>query len=142
MEPFFYKNPIIPARFSFPRAYESMVMSGAWPQIEPWTPLASDMPKSLSYYGDMLSKFREAPLIPFAIICDQSGFWNDGYVVLACFDGSDLSGDPVVRIYDYGRPKKSPWENMSFPNFLIWLEAAKEESKRYQAERKELEGDD
>ena len=143
MEPFFYKNPIIPKGFVFPRAYESMLNNGAWPRIEPWFLLGGDMPTSLSYYGDMLLKFPEAPLIPFAIIEDETGFYNDGYLVLACFDGSDLSGEPKVRIYDYGRPKISPWENKSFSNFLDWLDAAKKESKFWQAEREELEdGDD
>jgi hypothetical protein len=143
MEPFLYKTPIIPSGFSFPDAYENILMRRAWPQIEPWESLADDMPLSLSYYGSMLTKFRETPLIPFAIICDESGLYNDGYVVLACFDGSDLSGNPKVRIYDYGTPKISPWENMSYPTFLAWLEAAKKESEIYQAQREELErGDD
>jgi hypothetical protein len=143
MEPFFYKTPIIPTGFCFPRTYENMLISGLWPQVEPWAPLAADMPSSLYYYGAMLSKFQEAPLIPFAIICDGSGFYNDGYVVLACFDGSELSGEPKVRIYDYGKPKISPWENMSYPSFLAWLEAAKKESERYLAQREEFErGDD
>lgn len=142
MKPFFYKTPIIPTGFSFPRTYESMVTSGSWPQIEPWVPLATDMPSSLYYYGAMLSKFQDAPLIPFAIVCDESGFYNDGYVVLACFDGSEVSGEPKVRIYDYGKPKISPWENMSYPSFLAWLEAAKKESGLYQAQRKEFERED
>lgn len=133
MEPFFYKSSIIPDGFVFPHSYESVVMSGSWPQIEPWAPLAMDMPSSLFYYGAMLLKFRKAPLIPFSIIRDESGFYNSGYVVLACFDGCELTGEPTVRIYDYGKPKVSPWNNVSYPSFLVWLEAAKMESKLYRA---------
>lgn len=142
MKPFFYKTPIIPTGFCFPDAYENMLMSGSWPQIEPWAPLATDMPLSLYYYGAMLSKFQDKPLIPFAIICDGSGFYNDGYVVLACFDGSELSDEPKVRIYDYGKPKISPWENMSYPSFLAWLEAARKESELYLAQREKFERED
>lgn len=38
------------------------------------------------YYRAMLTRYADKPLIPFAIIDDQSGLYNDGYVVLACFD--------------------------------------------------------
>lgn len=142
MKPFFFESQILPIGFSLPVVYKQMVTNREWPTIEPWSFLAMDMARSLSYYGNMLLHFPNSPLIPFAIICDQSGFWNDGYVVLACFDGSDFSGDPKVRIYDYGRPKISPWENMSYPNFLAWMEDAKKESELYLSEKKELEQDD
>lgn len=82
----------------------------------------------------MLEKFKEAPLVPFAIICDQTGLYNDDYVTLALFDGSDQSASPRVRIYDYGTPKKSPWDRLSYDNFEAWLEAAKEESADYKSE--------
>ncbi len=133
MEPFFYKSPIIPCGFVFPRSYIDVVESESWPQIEPWTLLAADMPSSLFYYGSMLLKFKDCPLVPFSIIRDESGFYNDGYVILACFDGSVLTGEPIVRIYDYGKPKVSPWTNLSYPSFSVWLEAAKMESKLYRA---------
>ena len=142
MEPFFFRGSILPAGFSLPTTYEQMMVSGEMPSIAPWEFLCMDMARSLSYYGDMLLKFPNSPLVPFSIISDQSGFWNDGYVVLACFDGSDLSGDSKVRVYDYERPKISPWENMSHPNFLAWLEDAKKESALYLAEIEELEEDD
>jgi hypothetical protein len=99
------------------------------------------MAASLSYYGGMLLKFPGRPLIPFAIVSDASGLYNDGLVVLACFDGSDISGQPPIRIYDYSTPKKSPWDNLSYTNFVDWIEAAKKESARYKAERAEIESD-
>lgn len=135
MKPFFFNTSIIPVGFCFPHSYESMLVSEMWPKIEPWEFLAKDMPSSLYYYGAMLSKFQDSPLIPFAIICDESGFYNDGYVILACFDGSDLSGEPKVRIYDYGKPKISPWENVCYPSFLAWLDFAKNESEFYMVQK-------
>lgn len=134
MKTFLFDLPILPEGFAFPASYRRLVENDAWPDIEPWQCLAKDMPKSLSYYGSMLQKFKEAPLVPFAIICDPSGAYNDGYVTLALFDGSDQGTNPRVRIYDYGTPKKSPWDNLSYDNFEAWLEAAKEESADYKSE--------
>ncbi|MCB6182929.1 hypothetical protein LIN78_05125 [Leeia sp. TBRC 13508] len=139
MKPFFFNTPIIPTEFRFPEAYEHMLLNDAWPKLDPWAPLALDMPNSLMYYSSMLLKFKNAPLIPFAMICDETGFCNDGYVVLACFDGSDLSGDPIVRIYDYGSPKDTPWDNLSYPNFLAWLADAKKESDQHLLYLREIE---
>lgn len=100
------------------------------------------MPLSLSSYAGMLLKFPDRPLVPFARICDPGGLYNDGYVVLACFDGIDKSGRPPVRIYDFGKPKVSPWDNLSYANFEEWLQAAQTESARYKAERSEIEDDE
>jgi len=89
------------------------------------------MATSLLYSAAMLLQFPEAALIPFAIIQDESGLYNDGWVVLACFDGRNKEGNLGVRIYDYSRPKFSPWDNFTYSCFSEWLSAAKEESSRY-----------
>lgn len=141
MKPYLFKDPILPEGFSFPAEYEKLAIAGDLPNIDPWHFLAFDMVLSLSSYSWMLLKFPDRPLIPFARICDPTGFYNDGYVVLACFDGTDISGQPKVRIYDFGKPKDSPWDNLSYANFEDWLEAAQHESSRYKAEKAEF-GDD
>lgn len=142
MKPFLYKDPILPEGFSFPPQYEKLAIAGDWPNIDPWSFLASDMALSLSSYSGMLLKFPDKPLVPFARICDPSGGYNDGYVVLACFDGADKSGQPQVRIYDFGNPTASPWDNLSYANFEDWLQAAHHESSRYKAERADFEDDE
>ena len=141
MKPFIFNTPILPKGFIFPLDYESTVTNGVLPDIEPWQFLSQDMPKSLSYYGSLLLKFPAKPLIPFAIINDESGFYNDGWVVLACFDGSDQTGSPCIFIYDYSSPNKLPWENLSYTTFTDWLKAAQKESFRYKQERIEAESD-
>lgn len=155
VEPFLYTLPILPDGFVFPQAFEnmilgdawpqlgpwivfphpfeSMILSSAWPQLEPWTFYAADMPRALRRYGFMLERFQEGPLIPFACIDDATGWFNDGYIVDACFDGTDLSGDPVVRIFDSSKPKKTPWENYCYPNFLAWLEDAKRDAAYFRS---------
>lgn len=137
MKPFLFKDPILPERFNFPTEYEQIAYGGTWPDIEPWHFLANNMPLSLSFYGEMLLKFPNTPLIPFAFISDPSGLYNDGFVVLACFDGSDNSESPRVRIYDFGTPKKSPWDNLNYINFDAWLDFAKKESIQFKADRDE-----
>jgi len=136
---FLFESPILPDGFRFPETYRQLVESNSRPDIEPWTWLADNMPQSLSYYGAMLEKFKEGPLVPFAIICDETGLHNDGYVTLALFDGSDISDSPRVRIYDYSNPKKGPWDNLSYNDFEEWLVAAREESADYKTQRAEID---
>ncbi len=138
MKPFLYELPILPDGFQFPIDYLNVVLAGEI-DIGPWRFLTEDMARSLFYYGSMLLKFPGAALVPFAIIQDESGLYNDGWVVLACFDGSK-AGNSDVRIYDYSRPKSSPWDNVAYSGFSEWFRAAKEESARYKADG--VEGED
>ncbi|MEJ7804956.1 MAG: hypothetical protein WKG03_03420 [Telluria sp.] len=135
---FLYDSPILPDRFKFPGNYLELATGHGVPCLEPWNFLFLDMPSSLKYYGAMLQKYPDKPLIPFAIIDDRSGLYNDGYVVLACFDGDDKSGDPKVYFHDYSKSKRANWdERYSLPNFGEWLRVAEGESARYMAERVE-----
>ena len=102
---------------------------------EPWRFLFEDMAASLSYYGAMLQKYSSPPLVPFAMVDDQSGLYNEGWVVLACFDGGNTSGNPRVYVHDYAKPPKSSAELPSFNDFNAWLAYAEDESKRYKADR-------
>ncbi|WP_081262333.1 hypothetical protein [Ralstonia solanacearum] len=134
MRQFFYDTPLLPEGFSFPSSYLNMALAAHPIDIEPWVFMYENTGASLSYYGAMLQKFPDSPIIPFAMVNDQSGLYNGGWVVLACFDGSDKSGDPSVLIYDYSRPANTPWESV-YANFSAWLAMAGEESARYKAER-------
>lgn len=139
MKPYLFESSILPVGFSLPAGYLEMMASGAGPDLAPWRFLADDMARSLWHYGAMLLKYPGQPLVPFAEINDTTGHYNDGNTVLACFDGSDASGNPVVRIYDYGTFRITPWQNKSFANFDAWLEDAREESASYRAEMADRE---
>lgn len=128
---YLFDSPILPNGFELPPDYVQLVSFNKLPELTPWSFLSKDMARTLYYYGAMLLEFPDKPLIPFAIIRDETGLYNDGWIVLACFDGLDSSSNPCVRIYDYSTPKISPWENMSYQNFSIWINAAKEESACY-----------
>lgn len=137
---FFYDSPILPSGFGFPQSYLQLARGEVMPDLQPWKFLFLDMPSSLTYYGAMLQKYPDKTLIPFAILADPSGAFNDGYVVLACFDGDDRSGNPKVYFHDYANPRRVDWSDRYFlTNFTEWLRVAKEESARYKAERAEEE---
>ncbi|MEK9495064.1 hypothetical protein V2H77_01015 [Photorhabdus sp. P32] len=138
---FLFDNPLLPKGFKLPAEYVSLAERCIAIDLEPWTFLYNDMATSLSYYGAMLIKYKDKPLIPFAMVNDQSGFYNDGYIILACFDGHDLNGDPKIYLHDYSNiSKEISWnERYYLENFSAWLELAKEESARYKAERAEEE---
>lgn len=135
---YLYDSPILPTEFRFPKDYLDLAHRPDIPDLEPWEFLFLNMPSSLNYYGAMLQKYPDKPLIPFAIIDDKSGLYNGGYVVLACFDGDDNSGDPKVYFHDYSNPKRVDWaDRHALPNFSEWLRVAGEESARYKLERAE-----
>ena len=112
---FLYNTPILPDGFVFPQSYINTVKSNNIIDLEPWDFLCKDIGKSLS----------------------------DGYVVLACFDGSDKSGDPKVYFHDYGYSYNGEdpiWDKRYYlENFSAWLESAKEESAQYKADTTEPE---
>ncbi|MDO7930377.1 hypothetical protein Q6A51_26770 [Pseudomonas sp. KFB-139] len=134
MKNFLYDLPILPDGFEFPEEYLNFILAGDALDVEPWGFLSNDMGRSLFYYSSMLLKFPGRGLVPFAIIQDESGLYNDGWVVLACFERNKVGGFSVL-IYDYSRPSLSPWDNISYSGFSDWLIAAIEESSRYKAER-------
>ncbi|MDF7671073.1 hypothetical protein PT276_07690 [Orbaceae bacterium ESL0721] len=136
---FLYNTPILPEGFIFPQTYIDTVINSPDLNLEPWTFLCRDMATSLSYYGSMLIKYPDHPLIPFAIVNDETGYFNDGYVILACFYGNDKNGDPRVYYHDYGsRNKDIAWDKRYYlTNFTSWLETTKEESAQFKLDMME-----
>ncbi len=134
---FLYDTPILPSNFVFPQSYIDTVSLSNMIDIEPWSFLCRDMGMSLSYYGSLLITYKDHPLIPFAIADDQSGLFNDGYIILACFDGCDKSSEPKIYFHDYGHSGKSlSWDKRYHLNsFAEWIELAKKESAQYKIDR-------
>ena len=141
MHPFMFDGSIIPRGFHLPQDYIDLLTKENLTEIEPWNFLAHDMGASLYYYGSLLIKYPEQPLLPFAMIHDVTGFYNNGMIVLACFDTTDLSHNPCVRSYDFSKPNLSPWENIFYDDFNDWLKAAKIESHHYKIDKAEANKD-
>lgn len=109
-------DDLLPIGFKYPGSYINTQYSHVLDE-EPW-----------GYFHQMLQhrfywinkRYPERTLVPFARRYD-----NDD---VACFDGTDTSGDPrVIIIHDWASPG---WENrVEFNNFLEWLECAREEAE-------------
>lgn len=141
MHPFMFDGPIIPQSFILPKDYIDLFIQKNLPEIEPWRFLAYDMGATLYYYGSLLMKYPDQPLLPFAMIRDETGFYNNGMIVLACFDATDRSDNPCVLSYDFSTPNLSPWENIFYDDFNDWLQAAKIESHHYKIDKAEANKD-
>lgn len=134
-----YDKSILPKDFRYPEEYLSIAKTGFEEDIEPWSLLTSNMFRTLNYYESMRDEYKDQVLIPFAIAVDESGYYNDGYVVLACFDGNDISGNPRVYFHDYGSlVKEIEWSKRYYlEGFTTWLQYARDESSRYKKEKYE-----
>lgn len=134
-KPFLYETPLLPEGFRLPAAYLSLARLGQPMDLDPWQLMFSSMPLALTYYGAMLQRYPDKPLVPFALVNDESGLYNDGYVVLACFDGDDQTGDPMVYFHDYSIRSYPDWpERYSLRNFDEWMSMATAESEQYKAD--------
>lgn len=98
-------------------------------ELWPWRPL--DICSDTAYrYSVMLhERFPDIKALPFGWINDESGLYNDGWVVLALFDLNRQ--DERVMIYDC-QTKKSPLINFFYASFEDWLESAEKEAKECQ----------
>lgn len=136
-----YDQNILPVGFKFPEKYTVLMSENFEEDIEPWRFLRRSDDITLSHYASMCEKYVNKKLIPFAIAVDLSGYYNDGYVVLACFDGDDPSGNSKIYFHDYGPPiKEIDWsKRYSLDGFDAWLEFARAESAHYKEERAEDE---
>ncbi len=137
---FLYDNPIIPEGFKFPEEYITLAKTNPSIDLEPWKLLFNSMGTSLSYYGDMLKKYEDKPLIPFAVFVDESGIIDEGYAMLACFDVDDRSGDPIVYLHNYEKKEYPIWsKRYHIKNFTAWLKRAEKEAEEFRVERLKYE---
>ncbi len=110
--------------FKFPQSYLDLVSKGL-PDIDPWWWLAPHK-ESAIYLADTLRKqFPLRILVPFA----KHGGSDD----VACFDGSDTSGDPkVFYIHSFCSPG---WEYRGETNsFAEWLQLTELEAKEFKTQ--------
>lgn len=117
---YFLNADNLPEGFIYPNTYSNLVLTKDI-RIEPWHFYYSE--KTLKFhYNGLKERYPDRTLVPFARRGD-----NDD---VACFDGTDISGDPrVIIIHDWASPG---WENRGeFKNFLEWLECAKQESEEW-----------
>ncbi|MDR1064735.1 MAG: SMI1/KNR4 family protein [Azoarcus sp.] len=126
-KPYLFEDGFLSTGFRFPESYLHLVQKEL-PDIEPWGWLASYKELSISWMKILQEQFPYRTLIPFA----KFGGSDD----IACFDGTDTSGDPkVLFIHTFCSPG---WEDRgTVDNFDGWLKGITEESRQFKLEREE-----
>lgn len=109
----------LPNGFKFPQDFINVISLKDIPQYDPWWFLAKFPDRARAWFNMLETDFPARRLIPFAK-------YNADPEV-ACFDGNDVSGDPIVY---YVQADASPGKEISGsePNFAAWLERTKKES--------------
>jgi hypothetical protein len=96
------------------------------PHFEPWWFLMEFEGEAREWLDALREDFPEHSLIPFAKY--------SVYAEVACFDGTDLSGDPAVVFVDLEALPGVVGGRLA--NFDEWLEIAKEEAAEWAEERR------
>lgn len=128
MAGYVFEDVELPPGFALPPSFFKIMATNPIPYYEPWWFL-TEFPNDARYWFCRFARdYPERVLIPFA----KFGVDED----LACFDGTDISGDPVVHLVHAGA---SPgWEDRGkVANFDAWIELAKEKSAEWKAERED-----
>lgn len=114
--------------FIYPQLFLNMVSATPVIDLEPWWFICEFKESAEYWFSEIKKQYPEKCLIPFA----KYSHTDD----IACFDGSDTSGDPkVYYIHAFASPG---WEERgSVANFNEWFKLAQEESARYKIERAE-----
>ncbi len=129
IEKYLFEDYPPPSDFKFPQPYLDLLEKGL-PGIEPWWWLAPHKDSAI-YWADTLRKqFPSRTLVPFA----KHGSSDD----VACFDGSDTSGNPkVLYIHSFCSPG---WEHRGeASSFAEWLQKTEIEAAEFKAEEDEQE---
>lgn len=107
-----YEKSQLPAGFIYPPEFLSIAASVAFDVLYPWWFV--DAP---SASGKLMHRFvSERGLVPFA----KTDLYDD----IACFDGSDCSGNPKIKMIC-----STPERNYSYPSFSERLVAAKSDAE-------------
>lgn len=125
MKPYLFEDNQLPEKFSFPDSYLNLVSQEEIPYLEPWWFISEFKEDADFWFEEIAKQYPTRKLIPFA----KAGSSDD----IACFDGSDISGNPkVFYVHTFASPG---WEDRGYEeNFDAWLEKAKAESAQYKAE--------
>jgi hypothetical protein len=110
-----YKPSDLPSGFRYPQSYLSLLGEQRDHDLYPWWLIdASSRAGTV-----MLSILRETGrLVPFA----KSDVDDD----IACFDGSDTSGQPKIEMFC-----STPDRSYGFANFATWLEQARRDATSF-----------
>lgn len=123
-EKYLFEDYPLPNDFKFPQPYLDLMAKGL-PDINPWWWLAPHKDSAVYWAYTLHKQFPSRTLIPFA----KYGGSDD----VACFDGSDPSGNPkVLYIHSFCSPG---WEHrVEIASFTEWLQKTEIEAAETKAE--------
>jgi len=115
------QSDVLPNDFRLPQAYMDLMAKGL-PDIDPWWWLAPHNESETYWTRTLRAQFPSRLLVPFA----KHGGSDD----VACFDGSDTSGDPkVLHIHAFCSPG---WEHRGEArDFTEWLRETQIEAAEF-----------
>lgn len=122
---YLFEEQSLPAGFKLPESYLQVLSQPELPDLEPWWLLTEDKKLALLWADTLRRLYPVRSLLPFAK--------RDGSDDLACFDGSDTTGDPkVFYVHAYA---SSGWEHAGeVASFEEWLRRTGIESERFKVE--------
>ena len=125
---FLFPPEDLPSGFRFPAAYLKVIGAPELPKLRPWWFLAKNEELALFWRDISRKQYPDRSLVPFAK-------W-DPSDDLACFDGTDASGNPaVLLIHAYTTPG---WEYRgTLPDFGAWMIQAAKDAREFEAEDEE-----
>ena len=125
MGAYVFQDEELPSGFRFPASYLSGVSKIPIPYPEPWWYL-SEFPEQAKWWLRQLKQmYSQRSLVPFAKY--------DTYDDIACFDGRDTTGDPMIQLVHYGATPG--WEDRGrLQNFEAWLQRAQSDTKEWHSD--------
>lgn len=125
MSHYLYSKKELPDGFEYPTSFIEMVSGNSTLDLEPWWFLYEFEDFAKQWLFEVKKQYPTRQLVPFAKVS-----YSDD---LACFDGSDISGDPKIFIvHTFASPG---WEDRcNVSNFDEWLKMTHLESIQYKSE--------
>jgi hypothetical protein len=122
---YLFESDLLPNGFRYPESFSKLIESGQLPKLEPWWFLGIHEETAKYWLNALSQQYPTRSLVPYAKMEDSDD--------LACFDGLDGSGDPVVHlVHAFASPG---WENRgAHKNFNEWMSDAGNFAVEYRAE--------
>ena len=115
-----------PEGFVYPKSFLKEIGQDPVFDWEPWEYMGRQKDLTVWWFNTLKEQYPDRLLIPFAKVLYQDD--------IACFDGNDHSGDPVVHyVHSFASPG---WEDHgNVKNFDAWLENTKKEHYEWKADQ-------
>lgn len=123
MAAYLFEDDDLPEGFRFPASFLRLMAATPIPYYQPWWFLTAYRDEAREWLQALREDYPSRVLIPFAKYGSEAE--------IACFDGADLSGNPVV-CYVGADMKPGQEDHGRAADFDAWLQDAKLEFQEFQ----------